>query len=411
MSLLNTVTNGIQSATYNPEAEKAKKEAAEANAAAVQDYRKLLLSTRDNITAKRTTLALYTYTIDSAKVDEGFAWLQAHPAATTEELNTRKTNLATDLTTLDQQNDRLKALENASAYFSVLTDLRDTTADQKKSVATLKTAIQAFLAKTPTATTPTPEQIQKQIADFQNQFTTIFPGKDLYVESSAEAMSSLKDQHSQQKKVDNATFNISRLFGHIWDTASSTVSGLLIVTLVLVSGMLTANDAIGREWPYRIFYFIYGGIFFPVMLIYYLYRWFFGSSPKLYALLPVRTVQATTTLARMLLFPITYTPDERSKKAYTDFMKEAAELVGKKYTGAGLSNSANTVASSSFADIANAIRDLNLPQGAAALDQTAKITELMQQLNLPTQGQGLPTQGQGQAILESLKRLSLQPRT
>jgi hypothetical protein len=83
---------------------------------------------------------------------------------------------------------------------------------------------------------------------------------------------------------------------------------------------------------YRILYFIYGGIFFPVTIMYYIYRWFMGTAPNIYRMIPVWTTPSTSTLGRFFLFPFTYTEDKAAKDAYVDYMKQAAELVGKKFT-------------------------------------------------------------------------------
>ena len=136
----------------------------------------------------------------------------------------------------------------------------------------------------------------------------------------------------EEDKADKETFNVKRLITETSKIAAQVVGSLFIVMLFLVSGMLTANDAIGRDPQYRILYFVYGGLGFPIMLIYYLYRWFFNSAPHIYRLLPLFTKEADTTLGRFLWFPFTYKEDQAAIDAKTKFMTEAAELVGKTYT-------------------------------------------------------------------------------
>ena len=57
-----------------------------------------------------------------------------------------------------------------------------------------------------------------------------------------------------------------------------------------------------------------------------------GTAPNIYRMIPVWTIPSTTTLGRFFLFPFTYTEDKAAKDAYVDYMKQAADLVGKKFT-------------------------------------------------------------------------------
>ena len=81
------------------------------------------------------------------------------------------------------------------------------------------------------------------------------------------------------------------------------------------------------------------------MLLYYLYRWFSGTAPHIYRLLPLYSKPADTSLMRFLLFPFTYVEDKSAIDAKTKFMTAAANLVGKEYKppAEALSNTLGTL--------------------------------------------------------------------
>lgn len=421
MSLLTTLNNGIQSATYNPEAEKARKEAAAASNAAMSDYRRLLVNMRNNLTNERKYLAQYVYTAVTVRLDDGFLWIQSNPGTPAEDIKRKSESFLSDIQLIYGLNQQLKALEIAPDYLTALSEDKSTSDEQKTKLKSFKWTVQTFISQKPTPLSPSTDELQRKIAALQDEFTSIMPGKDLYAQNLAESTSALKKEKEQEKINDDSTFSITRLIGNTLNNAINFFNTFLMITLAVVSGMLSANDAIGREWPYRILYFIYGSLFFPIMLLYYLYMWFIGKAPRIYTLLPIRTVQSITSLARFLLFPITYKPDEFSKKAYKDFMTESATLVGKTYTGGSPDDSVDTNTNTEEAPVnvaaagaaANAAATA-APAAAAAIAATvtgnaAKTTQgiltSLKALDL-AQKEGITTT-QTKHILDSLKAIDL----
>lgn len=89
-------------------------------------------------------------------------------------------------------------------------------------------------------------------------------------------------------------------------------------------GSLAANDAIGRSPGVRLVYFIYGSLFAPFMLIYYIIRAFKGSYPLWYNFLPLTTYVSENSLVRTLLFPFIYKQDANAiykLKQFDEFAK------------------------------------------------------------------------------------------
>jgi hypothetical protein len=61
----------------------------------------------------------------------------------------------------------------------------------------------------------------------------------------------------------------------------------LLISFFILGGSLAANLAIGRDPIYRILYFIYGAVFFPVPIVTAIYKRFADGYFKIYSTLPV----------------------------------------------------------------------------------------------------------------------------
>lgn len=94
-------------------------------------------------------------------------------------------------------------------------------------------------------------------------------------------------------------------------TISSAFVQAVIIGLMLWAGTLAANDAIWRNRGYRIVNFIYGSLFFFIVLPYYIYRYFKGTSPTLFALLPLTTYEPQTMMEKIIYGLFWYIPNER----------------------------------------------------------------------------------------------------
>ena len=151
-----------------------------------------------------------------------------------------------------------------------------------------------------------------------------------------------KEQEVQARKEnERKQFSFSRFAGRVSSTAGSVVSSLLYVMICLVMGMLAANDAVGREPAYRILYFFYGFIFAPFLIFYYFYRWYQGTAPKIYTLLPYTQTNAETSIGRFFLFPFYYQEDKVARDLMVDFLSKSAEAVGKTFDPATLGTLGN----------------------------------------------------------------------
>lgn len=333
MSLTDSLSRGIDSATYNPAAEKA---AAERDAAALpskEKFKRLLSQVKtnvDSLISKNTmsNLALPKYN-DLIKTNNDYV-----TTTSTAAIWDQRTQLLKDTETdLNFYNDSLLNLEYiARTGPAVIDDM-----DKKKQTPNpdFVKSMTPFFAE---LTTYTQSAGSIKTIDLQNKLKSVSaslrqsvpqPYLDLIINpKNSTIVSQNKKLNDANQKAQDEQFNLFRLLGTVKDTATKVVSSLFYIMICLVAGTLAANDAIGRDVQYRVLYFIYGFIFGPVVILYYLYRWYNKDAPYIYRMLPIFTTEADSTLMRMFFYPFTYKEDKRATDAYADFMKQSADLVG-----------------------------------------------------------------------------------
>jgi hypothetical protein len=377
MSLLNSIEKGIDSATYNPEAEKAREEAKKQASEAKQKYRTALFTLRDKKAKMIQEKKASDFFIQQAEqlANDGFAWLTANPDADASQITDQSNLTAEKYQDISKANIVLLGLSVLPPYYKTnASDLflkKQITEEKQKEIGAFADSIEAWLK---TSKDLSSEAIFSKQQEFQQKAKQVLDKTGIItpavtnegtVQTVQSQVQTKETQVKKEEEADRNTFKLSRLLSETGRIALNVVGSLFIVMLILVSGMLTANDAIGRDPQYRIFYFIYGGLGFPVMLLYYLYRWFRGTAPHIYRLLPLYNQQSDTTLGRFLLFPFTYVEDQAAKDAKTEYMTDAAKLVGKEYKAITetVANAVQTVAestSSKMGSILTGIQDMVL---------------------------------------------------
>ncbi len=395
MSLLNSIEKGIDSATYNPEAEKAREEAKKQASEAKQKYRTALFTLRDKKAKMIQEKKASDFFIQQAEqlANDGFAWLTANPDADASQITDQSNLTAEKYQDISKANIVLLGLTVLPPYYKTnASDLflkKQITEEKQKEIGAFADSIEAWLK---TSKDLSSEAIFSKQQEFQQKAKQVLDKTGIItpavtnegtVQTVQSQVQTKETQVKKEEEADRNTFKLSRLLSETGRIALKVIGSLFIVMLILVSGMLTANDAIGRDPQYRIFYFIYGGLGFPVMLIYYLYRWFAGTAPHIYRLLPLYNQESDTTLGRFLLFPFTYVEDQAAKDAKTEYMTDAAKLVGKEYKAITetVANAVQTVAestSSKMGSILTGIQDmvLNTKKGTNSIVKGLEKMEL-----------------------------------
>lgn len=390
MSLTKAITRGINSATYNPEAEKALAEDRKKASEAKQKFREGLFQLRDTKTKmvqNKQATEYYIKNIDKL-TDDGFKWLTANPDADLEMITDKTISTTEKFQEIGKANIALLGLNVLPNWYKTVASnaflKKQITEDKKKALDTFADDLSAWLKTTPKLTTDEIYSKQQEV-EVKSQELLQGTGEGVPAVTNVESAQKVEKQVVEKEKVvkkeeeaDKNTFQLKRLLKETYSIAGKVVGSLFIVMLALVSGMLTANDAIGRDTQYRILYFIYGAIGFPFMLIYYLYRWFFGTAPHIYRLLPLYTEQADTSIGRFFLFPFTYTEDQAAIDAKTKFMTDAANLVGKEYKPPA-QQLANTLGS-----LVEGLQRVSLNVGANVKKGANVILQGMERMELPS---------------------------
>jgi hypothetical protein len=314
------ITQAVENATYNEAAAKKREEQqtrAQQERLGLQTYlNDVSVEIQKGVNQGQITAASGKAALDLVKQTQNF--LNSNPNAEPSTLSQKRQEVVSKISNLDQAQPTVKKIEemieNLPKRVDDLIARGILPSSAKKGSQKVLTDLQKWSEQNRFATKGEWE-LKYQVA--QKDLNESVPEESQLAELEA------------KKKVEDETFSTSRLFKTIGEWTGKVVGSLFYIALCLVAGSLAANDAIGRDRMYRVFYFVYGFIFAPFVLVYYIFRWFKGTSPYLYKLLPLITTPAETSLGRFFLFPFTYDPDPRSKKETFDFLKSLAETVGK----------------------------------------------------------------------------------
>ena len=99
----------------------------------------------------------------------------------------------------------------------------------------------------------------------------------------------------------------------------------LFILFAVYSGHLAANDAVMRDPPYVILYFIYGTIFAPFVVLYYFIQMLRGNTVKSYAIIPIRQGAVSEgTVEGFFMSFISYIPDAEAINKREKYMADLA---------------------------------------------------------------------------------------
>ncbi len=123
-------------------------------------------------------------------------------------------------------------------------------------------------------------------------------------------------------------------------TFNTFILPVIIVFLCSLAGSIAANDAIGRSPGIRLVYFIYGTIpiFSPLVLIYYIFRYFMKTYPVWYNFLPLTTWHPDNSFLSAILKPFIFDEDANTKYMFQQFDKSAVKWVNGDVSMANSSN-------------------------------------------------------------------------
>ena len=100
-----------------------------------------------------------------------------------------------------------------------------------------------------------------------------------------------------------------------------------LILLIIFCGSLAANQAIGRDPVYRVIYFIWGMVFFPVVAIQSLLQRLRVGPIPMYGILPISTEDGTTRLGKLLWSPFYWIPDVKSDNLRDEYLKSLSKFL------------------------------------------------------------------------------------
>lgn len=401
--IVSSISNAIESATYNPEFAKKKEEEQKKIKDAVGKYKKDLEGYTKELdsplkmpgsgpgSAPRTDY--YVRKLSELLASEK-KYVDGDPSSP-EEVEKRRSETRETMDELRKANQSVSML---TWYPSLVNGLeKDAKAKGIKMPKEDTNRLNEVKTKSETFLKGILKESPRDIIEKQIEIDDILNNKiksDLPPVRSKEELDKLEKTLEESEKAEASVFSLRRMIGTITNTAMNTITILFLVMLFLVGGMLAANAAIGRPYPYRILYFIYGGLGSPLVILYYLYQWFFGTPPKIYTLLPIFTSVSDTSLGRMFFFPFTYTPDQNEETLRMDYLRDAAAIVKK---------SVETIRASAPPPDPPTIYDQirNAAVAQAAPQQLNSVLRKLQTLQVGTEAKL-------QGILEALEEVRLQ---
>ena len=288
----------VAKATYDPELEKQlaeeKKKAREARTKfreSLEDLRKkdsqLIIENKLTPLGSTQSAALFKTMND---------WLAANPEATSDEIIDKGQETLDKLSNIyAEDNNRLYFYNILKVNDYFLTSFRTNNAisdDTYKKCKAILDKEQQFLEKNPNESLQVYkdhiEKMSKELneilkdPDVQKRLQAARDG--VKFEDNSKEIEKKKEEAERLAKAkdekEKAEFNPSRLFKKAGSGVVTAFWIAVVLAFAILGGSLAANEAVVRPTPYKILYFIYGFLFFPVVILYFVGRYFLtGKTP------------------------------------------------------------------------------------------------------------------------------------
>jgi len=222
-------------------------------------------------------------------------WLAANPDATSDELNDKIQEFQDKLATIYREDANriyfynvLKALNVQLLQFKSRNILAE---DKYKKAKEILDKEQVWLEKNPNESAQTyTDKLNKTTDEIKDIIgDPDISGKLDAAKGAVKDIDNTQELDAEVKKADEVNkqkealekqeFNSQRIFKKIGTGVFWAFWISLVLCLAVLGGALAANEAIARPPMYRILYFIYGCLFFPIVIGYFIYRNFTGHPP------------------------------------------------------------------------------------------------------------------------------------
>jgi hypothetical protein len=116
-----------------------------------------------------------------------------------------------------------------------------------------------------------------------------------------------------KKEEADSKFSILGMIGDALGTATTIILVFVMIGVGILGASLATNLNVYRDYPYRIFYALYGFVFSPIVILYcYGYRMLYlGKRPVFYGLMPMVPYHFDNKFMRNLFSWLSFRPDDQ----------------------------------------------------------------------------------------------------
>lgn len=271
------------------------------------------------------------------KIQEAQDWLKNNPNANLLELTANQDATTAEIERIQRTDKPKKEFYNRVLALPVVSSELAQKKEIQPDVQAKLTAVSAEQKKwyTDNEKTATEVDLQQQQLKLKTEITTLVVSRDIVQtidQSLADAAktetsileSELKKQQQLIEKQKSSQVDVAAATKVAYDKTIDTIIQLAKWFFLILCGSLAANLAIGRTYPYRVFYFasvLIAQWIAPIVLGYAIYWRLTRGRIAMYAVLPLTTEKPLGRLGQIFMLPFRWIPDERSFKAAEDWMK------------------------------------------------------------------------------------------
>jgi hypothetical protein len=111
----------------------------------------------------------------------------------------------------------------------------------------------------------------------------------------------------KKEEKENQTFSFTRLLKRMWDQGKWILFYIGLTLAALLGGSMSSNAAIQEPWYFRLYYFIFGSLLFPVSYIFAIMRYIKGQGGAYHAILvPLVEEPVSKDWYRYIFYPFLY---------------------------------------------------------------------------------------------------------
>lgn len=300
------------------------------------EYQNYLQTTQTNVNTDVNKKALTPESGQSilVVVQQAMNWLKKHPDASTNEVLANRDTTSAEIT-------RILGTDKPKLQFKnvilALPTIAESMKQKKQLTESQVAALQQITTDTNKWFTSNSEQattieFSQEMIRFNDKITQAIKDATTVKQiqanlsaikdkASSDVLSEVAAQQANLKRVQSTTIDYKEGSKTIVSVGIKTIVILFLFGICLYSGSWAANFAIGRTYPYRILYFIFGCIPFyvPIVMGYLVYRRLMDGKVHWYTFLPLTTQGPVSDTGRFLAKPFIFIPTSTSVDATDTF--------------------------------------------------------------------------------------------